>query len=326
MIYWNDTGTVAGIRLFLIVTSMILGGIAAIATVAAYFGSTWWLFDYAANLRWYLFWILVVASIVYSLTARGWLLIVFVAALILNATVIVPLWLGSQPESTGEESLRIAHVDVAGGFDDRDAAIDWFAAVEADLLLIANGSTVITNALAEDGSDWIVLEQPELDNTVGQIILAKQDWDVAQMPTGAGTDTVYRITAGDDRSYEVLTAWGPTATNEEDADRLAARISTIGSLTDQASNPVIVVGNLGATVWTSGMKDLLSTTELRNALDGEGYVSTSNASGWLVVGGWLGLPLDVVLMTDQVTPLTFEAGPDISSDHLPIQVTVAPTR
>jgi hypothetical protein len=72
--------------LFLIVASAIVGVLATLATALAFFGSAWWGFDWLANLRWYLLWMLVIAAIIYSLTAKGWLLVVFVVALGIQPT------------------------------------------------------------------------------------------------------------------------------------------------------------------------------------------------------------------------------------------------
>ncbi len=325
MIYWNDTGTVAGIRLFLVVGSLILGGIAAIATVVAFFGSTWWLFDYLANYRWYLFWILVFASVVYALTAKGWMLIILIVAAVINAALIVPMWFGSQPESSGENSLRIVQVDATGGFDERDDAFEWFIESNADVLIIAGASSVLTAAVATDDTAWIVLLEPEVENTAGLVILGKQLWDVAVMPTGVDGDTVVRVSAGEAGSaFDIITAWGPMASSSEKAERLEARLETVKTLTESSTRPVVVIGNLGATIWTSGVRDLLGTTELRDATKGSGYLSTSRASGIPVIGGWLGLPLDVVLMTNGATPIELTTGPDISAGHLPVTVLVGP--
>ncbi len=326
MIGWTDTGTVAGFRLFLVVASMIIGGLAAISTVLAFFGSTWWPFDYLANLRWYFLWILLFASIIYSLTAKGWLLIVFIAALAVNGSLIAPLWIDSQPEATGENSIHVVHLDATGGFDDRNAATSWLIESEADIVLIAGGTSEIINRVVTSDSGWIALVAPEIENTAGQIILAKQEWDIAVTPTGEGADAVLRITVGDTSSaYDIITAWGPIASSAENADRLQARLDTIKAVMQTATNPVVVIGNVGATLWTHGMRDLVSTTDLRDAAKGEGYLSTSNVSGLRIVGGWLGLPLDVVLMTSDITPISLNTGPDVGAENLPVSVIFGPT-
>ncbi|MCZ7532467.1 MAG: endonuclease/exonuclease/phosphatase family protein [Acidimicrobiia bacterium] len=326
MITWTDTGTVAGFRLALIFGSMILGGLAALATVVAFFGSTWWVFDYLANLRWYLLWILLVSAVVYALSAKGWMLIILVAALIANAVVMLPLWTGSQPESTGEDSLAIVHLDASGGFSNRNQATDWLRESDADLLLISSGTSTIVEQVAQIDTDWMVLLEPEIENTAGMIVLARTAWEVAVTPTGVGTDTVVRITTDSaGRVYEIVTAAGPTAASSSDAERLSARLDTIRAITASATHPVVVVGNLGATRWTYGMRDLLSNTDLRDATEGKGYLSTTNASRFPVIGGWLGLPLDVVLMTSTITPIDLKTGPDISAGQLPVSFTVGPT-
>ncbi len=326
MIAWNDTGTVAGFRLALIFGSMILGGLAALATVVAFFGSTWWLFDYLANLRWYLLWILLISAVVYALSAKGWMLIALVAALIVNAFVMLPMWTGSQPESTGEDSLAIVHLDASGGFSDRKEATDWLKESDADLIIISSGTSTIVEQVAPADTGWMVLLEPEIANTAGTIVLARTAWEVAVTPTGVGTDTVIRVTADSaGLVYEVVTASGPTATSSAKAERLSARLDTIRAITASATHPVVVVGNLGATRWTYGMRDLVANTDLRDATEGKGYLSTTNASSFPVIGGWLGLPLDVVLMTSSITPIELETGPDISADQLPVSVTVGPT-
>lgn len=326
MIAWTDTGTVAGFRLFLIVASAIVGGLATLATALAFFGSAWWGFDWLANLRWYLLWFLLIAAVIYSLTARGWLLIVFIAALGVNVLLILPLWIGSQPQSTGEDSIAVAHLDAAGGFDDRASAVEWLRSVEADVLLISQGSSVTVDQLTGEGSEWMVLLEPEIENAAGHVVLGTQPWDVAVTPTGVGTDVVVRVSVGSGEvTYDIITAYGPTATNGTDADRLAARIDTIASLADSAANPVVVIGNLGATRWTTGMRSLLSDTDLRDATEGKGYLATSTSSDLPIVGGWIGLPLDIVFMSGGATPITIETGPDLTAAHLPVRVVVGPS-
>ena len=40
---WGDTGTLAGMRMFIWLAALIVGLLAAAATVAAFFGDIWWL-------------------------------------------------------------------------------------------------------------------------------------------------------------------------------------------------------------------------------------------------------------------------------------------
>jgi hypothetical protein len=72
------------------------------------------------------------------------------------------------------------------------------------------------------------------------------------------------------------------------------------------------------------MTTLRDASDLRDATEGSGYLSTSPVYGIPIIGGWLGLPVDVVLMTDGITPLELTTGPDIGAEHLPVTVVVGP--
>ncbi len=160
MMPWGDTGTLAGLRLAVWVAAFIFGILTAIATIAAFFGDAWWLFDYLANLRWWLFWISLLSAVVYGMLNRGFLILVFVGAMAVNAVALVPMWLGSQPDSTGENSLHIVSIDGTGGYTDRQGALNWITGTDADLILIAGGTNVIADALLRADPTLLVLLQP----------------------------------------------------------------------------------------------------------------------------------------------------------------------
>ncbi len=326
MMPWGDTGTLAGLRLSIWAAAFSIGILAAIATAAAFFGDTWWLFDYLANLRWYLLWVSLLSAVIYGMLNRGFLVLVFVAAMVVNAATIVPMWLGSQPESTGENSLLVVYVDGTGGYADRQTALNWLTQTDADLILIAGATDVVANAMVRADPTLFILLEPEVSGVAGNVVLGRQQWDVAVTPTGASNDVVVRITVGNGTgAFDVITASGPTAWGQTKADRLEARLETIVTLASDAQNPVVVIGNLGTTRWTHDMRTLLATSELRDATKGEGYLSTSNVSDMWIIGGWLGLPLDLVLMSPDATPIEFTTGPDIGANHLPVTVLVGPT-
>lgn len=325
MISYNETGVLAGLRTALIITLFIGGGLGVVFTLAAFFGSTWWLFDYAANFRWHLFWGLIAATIVYTLVARGIAWIVFLAAALVNAWLIVPLWMGTQPAATGEDGIRVVHADVYPGVDDSDFLLRWLYESDADLILVAGTTADRVRPLIADGSPYSIVASPDRPDAPGIVALGTEDWPVDITYTEGLAEPVYRITVGSNGEViDVVTAWGDLASNSKEADRLAARLDAVTVAVTSASHPVAVIGDLGATRWTHGMATLRDTTDMRDATEGFGYLSTWPVSDFLLVGGWIGIPVDVVLMTDEITPLELETGPDIGADHLPMTVVIGP--
>lgn len=325
MIGYNSTGAMAGIRTALIVFIFLGGGFAVILTAAAFFGDKWWLFDYAANFRWLLFWFLLVMAIIYTLTARGIASIVFLVAALVNGWLVVPLWMGTQPAATGEDGIRVVHADLYPRVDDTDVILDWFRDSEADLIIVAGSTADRMEPLTEGESAYTILAAPEKEGQSGIVILGTESWPVEATLSSVHAETVYRITVGaNGQSVDFVTTWGDLGSNSKNADRLATRLEAVTAAVESATRPVSVIGNIGATRWTNGMETMRTDTGLRDATEGSGYQSTWPVSSIPVVGGWIGIPLDVVLMTDEITPLEFTTGPDIGAGHLPLTVLVGP--
>jgi len=322
---YNETGLLAGLRTALIILLVAGGGIAVVLTIGTLFGDKWWLFDYASNYRWLLFWGLLFAAIVYTLIARGIAAIIFLAAALLNAWLIAPLWLGDQPAATGEDGVRIVHADLYPSVTDRDHVRRWLAGTEADLILVAGTTFERMDPLTLDDSPYTILAAPIVVGNAGIVILGTQEWPVEVFHTEFYAEPVYRITVGSNgQTINVVTTWGELNSDSDKAEKLAARLATVSAAVASSPHPVAVIGNLGATRWTHEMTTLRDTSDLRDATEGSGYLSTSPVYGIPIIGGWLGLPVDVVLMTDGITPLELTTGPDIGAEHLPVTVVVGP--
>jgi hypothetical protein len=325
MISYNETGFVAGMRTALIILLFFGGGIASLLSVAAFFGETWWLFDYIANFRWALMWGLLAATIIYTLVARGFATIIFLVAALLNAWLIAPLWLGDQPAATGEDGVRIVHANVYPGVADGGFMLRWFLETEADLILVAGTTADRVEALTDEGFPYTIIAEPSIPGDPGIVILGTEDWPVEVTFTEVYAEPVYNVTIGaNGETINVVTTWGDLASNQAKADRLEARLATVSAAIESSPHPVTVIGDLGATRWTHGMRTMRDTVGVRDATEGSGYLSTSPVSGLPLIGGWIGLPIDVVLMTEEITPLELSTGPDIGANHLPVTVVVGP--
>lgn len=325
MISYNETGVLAGLRTALIIILFIGGGIAVALTVAAFFGDTWWFFDFVANFRWHLFWGLIGAAILYTLVARGIASIVFLAAALVNAWLIVPLWFGTQPAATGEDGVRVVHADIYPGVDDSVFLMRWLFESDADLILVAGTTADRLKPLFADDSPYSILVSPDRPDVPGIVAVGTKMWPVEVTYTEGLAEPVYRITVGaNGETIDVVTTWGDLASNSKDAHRLAARLEAVSAAINSASHPVVVIGDLGATRWTHGMAALRDTTGVRDATEGSGYLSTWPVSEIPLLGGWIGIPIDVVLMTDEITLLELSTGPDIGAGHLPLTVVIGP--
>jgi endonuclease/exonuclease/phosphatase (EEP) superfamily protein YafD len=324
---YNQTGLGSGLRTALIIITLGLGGFVSVATIASFFGGLWWVFDLAANFRWQMMWIALISAIIYALTAKGIATIVFIAAAVINAFVIAPLWIGSQPAGTGEDGVTIVQIDMFGGVQDTEHLLRWLFDSKADVIVASGVTTDRMLPLTVEGSPYRILIGPESADHSGQVILAREDLPVSTATTEGFDEPVYTVSVpSGNTTIDLITAWGRIASDSTRAMQLEARLATIEANIEQTTNSVLVVGDLGATRFTSGMRSLRSTTGIRDATEGSGYLSTWPVSDWPIIGGWIGVPIDVVLMSADITPLDLSTGPDIGVSHLPVTVTVGPTQ
>ena len=301
-----------------------IGGFVTVATVLAFFGNAWWLFDYLANFRWHFMWIGLICTIVYALAARGLVGIGFAIAVAINAFLIAPLYIGNQPASTGEDAVKVVTVDMRGGVDDGERALRFLFDSDAQVIIVSGVTTERIDPIIVEGSPYQIIANPPEDTT-GIVVLAQDAYSVSERRTPTFDEAVLSISVpAGSGTVDVVTSWGFVGSDSTRAEALDERFTLIAEVAAASDRPVAVVGNLGATRWTAPMRALLGDTGLRDAMEGRGYLSTWPVSDFPLIGGWIGIPVDVVLMSPELTPLSLVTGPDIGAHHLPVTTIIGP--
>ena len=81
---------------------------------------------------------------------------------------------------------------------------------------------------------------------------------------------------------------------------------------------VVVAGDLNSTLWSPRYSEFMSSSGLINTRQGKGIYPSWSAGG--IIGDLLQIPLDHVLVTDNIHTQKFEKLGSINSDHFPIYV------
>jgi len=113
-----------------------------------------------------------------------------------------------------------------------------------------------------------------------------------------------------------LTAWHPMPPiSQYDHTKRNHQLLALAKKAKASGQPAIVAGDFNATPWSSAFSKL-DQAGLRRA---SGLTPT-----WPAVGrGWMGIPIDHVLVTSQWSIVEREVGPNLGSDHLPVLVRIA---
>lgn len=87
----------------------------------------------------------------------------------------------------------------------------------------------------------------------------------------------------------------------------------IGNYVAQLKKPVVLIGDLNATMWSPYYKSMIQRSGLRNTRAGFGILPTI---GPLLP--WGGIPFDHCLVSPKIKVLNTRTGKDVGSDHLPL--------
>jgi len=289
-----------------------------IVTVAGWWGDWHWLLDLTSHFR--VHWLIVslAGAFLCLRPLRPAPLIVLLAAAAANAWVVAPYWLptAASPTPSTAMPVRVVALNVRRVNRDtarsiahlRERAADVVAVIEID----ARWAAVLSDL--DDLYPHRMIE-PRDDN-LGIALLSRWPLADARRAEFGGSQRPNMLArvlhpAG---SFLFVATHPYPPLNAATTAAIAAQLGGIGDLVAAEAGPCIVAGDLNATPWSAGFRRLVSRGGLRDTALGRGVVATWNARLPLP-----GIPIDHVLVTPDVVVLDHRVGPDVGSDHLPVE-------
>lgn len=305
--------TVAGVAL------VTIGFGATLATFLGFFGDTWWAFDVLANFRLQFAIVLFGVAALYGLVMSRGAAFVFLVVALVNVALIVPLYVGSPVEATGVDEITLVSFNVRTSSAARDQVMRWIEGTDADVVFILESSAEWERSSAAAAFEYSIQSELPDDRRFSITVLAKDDVNTELLRLGTGRDPVIRVEVSLENRPLVIYAVHPRpATSEAGAEMHNSLLEQVAELVDDEVDPVIVIGDLNATPWSSAFRALESDAGLVNSLDGFGLQPTW--PGNLPFG--LTIPIDHMLHTSELTTVDRSVGPSLGSDHRPLVVTV----
>ncbi len=306
------------IRLALLVPGIALAAI----SLLGFFGEWFWPFDLLASFRLQYFVALAVLAAGLVLAGeRRWALALGAVAMA-NGALILPLYVGSPAPPAGDERLQIVSFNIQLSHPRRQ--LGWIMEDDPDLVLLFESSRLAEEALTDLVDGYVVLSGIRADRNYGLTVLARQDLVDAglvlvNVANPGSEDSVRLNVPFGDGSISVFGIHPPSPSNPFRTPHRDQFLERAGRAVADVEGPVVVVGDFNATPWSHGFRLLSNTSGLKNSQVGFGYGGTWPAS----LPALLRIPLDHLLHSDHLTTVSREVGPELSSDHLPIRVTLA---
>ncbi|QDU37935.1 Endonuclease/Exonuclease/phosphatase family protein [Maioricimonas rarisocia] len=237
------------------------------------------------------------------------------AVVLINAGCIAPLF-GTSPASVtaGTTPLKVIAVNVHVMNRNHAPLQEWVRSEQPDVIIVSELSTAWSTAM-DELSDLLPHQFERLDNGNGGLGLysrfpiEESEWHLLGDVNYAGRIRItvdgVPVTLFGVHTYAPFHRWM--------SEMRDYQFGQLADLVNQTDTRVIVAGDLNATTWSAGLKQMLAATGLIDTRVGFGLQPTWPDAAWP-----LRIAIDHCLVSDGITTVDRQVGPAIGSDHFPI--------
>lgn len=292
-------------------------GLAAV-TLAGFAGRWHWLLDLTSHFRWYL---LLATLVWFAITARrrSWLATAcLVIAIVANAWAILPYWLPATGTVATGDQLTIISLNLHIENTDKERTLAYLRLRDADVVVLLELDHAWADAIAELATLYRYQVVEPWHDPFGIAVLSKLPLTEPRVEELAGGSPTILTGLPLGKAGCLLVAAHPLSPTSADwSARRNAQLAAMGALAASDPRPVIVVGDFNTTPWGFGFRQLVAPRGLRDSALGRGVQSTWPAQHWAPR-----IPIDHVVVSREISVVSRFVGPDVGSDHLPIEATL----
>jgi endonuclease/exonuclease/phosphatase (EEP) superfamily protein YafD len=296
--------------------------IICLLSLVSFLGSSFWMFDEMAQFRMQYAAALLVAALAFGVRRRFKAALGSAAFAALNLAIILPYCFtgrGAAPAASAGPTLRVILLNVHTENHQYDRVEQFVRGARADVLILEEVDHRWMQQLERlhDVFPWSCAE-PQSDN-FGIALFSRlpltnaaiREFGSAQVPSVCAEIIV-------DGKPLMLVATHPVPPGSAENARLRnEQLEVIADFVAAQAEPIILVGDLNTTPWSSSFRRLVKQSGLTDSFRGSGYQPT-----WPAPLAMLGIPLDHCLVSPELAVVDRRRGPHVGSDHLPLLIEI----
>lgn len=290
----------------------ILWALLALATIFTYWQAPF-LLTLASAFRFQLFLLLVAASIPPLLTAPKRTKPVILGVPFAIGMTFAGYFLPVDTDALQGPTLRVAVANVYAGNHDLTRLKVWLEENPCDVVGILEVGPHHVSALREMGYEHLLLE-PRSNNFGIALLSREKPLEATVLERETPFPTIFAEYEG----WEVLLTHPVPPINRELRVIGDEQVVRLAKLVKETSKPTLFMGDLNATGWDARV-DALKEAGFRDARLGFGVIPT-----WPTNRPLLGIPIDHIFHDQHWAVEDCRRGPDIGSDHFPLQAELHP--
>lgn len=290
--------------------------------VAPFFNDYHWTIDLASHFQVQAAFCLVVFLLITLLARKFGSFVIILLILALPLYHLQPLVKSeTNITSPSPQSIKVTVLNVLTSNNEKEAVSTFLKTVDSDIVALCETDQLWTEHLTKELKDLYPhhLSDPSGDN-FGALILSKFPLTKSgrQHLTEDEKVLLHAAMATPLGPIRIFCAHPTPPVGGELSENRNTYLADLTKLALSSDIPVIVAGDLNATRWSAAYRHLVETADLRDLSDGKGFFPTWNPFNFLLTS----LHIDHLLTSKSLAASSYEAGPDIGSDHRAVTATI----
>ncbi|HRW10895.1 MAG TPA: endonuclease/exonuclease/phosphatase family protein [Caldilineaceae bacterium] len=249
------------------------------------------------------------------------LLLVPALALLVNLYLVVPFFLppssATAHAAADGSALRLMALNISTSNAGYEKVVTLIRARQPDLVFMSEVREDLLAVLrTELTAEYPYLHAEPSRMTLGVAFLSRRPFLQVEtvMPGGRGRRYLRAVIDWQGQPVTVVGIHPLPPMRGAWAESRNSEIALMGEVANATAEPFVLLGDLNASPWSTPMRRLMASTDLRYAMQGYGVWPT-----WRLAGPLLAAPLDYVLVSPAWQVVDYVEGGDIGSDHVPVQ-------
>ena len=304
---------------------LLVTAAAGLATLSAFFGHAWWIFDLFSNLHPQYCVVLAGAGLIFILRRRWWLSLPAWLFAAINLALLLPYYVGAPAAQASGPTMRLLLSNVYSFRPDLDEVMVLVETADPDVVVLLEMIPAHWRQVQALATEYPYLfNEPLITGTAVFSRIPLEELQPQLFLNGGRIDVLLRL-QWQERPLTVLASHARAATTLVKVNQRNAHLRDLAALVAAESGSVIVAGDLNVSPWSVYFREFLRESGLQDGRRGRGIKPTWPAPQFSPLSGLILTPYDHFLASAGVAIHDYRVGPFVGSDHYPLVIDFALT-
>ena len=285
-------------------------------SLLGYLGRFHWLLDLFSHFRVQYLQLCLIPFVIALWTRRNKRAGALVLLVCLNYTFVLPLYFG-KPSPPNEKPIRAMLINLHAENGNTEHVLDVIKMAAPDILLLEEVTPKWAHELEVLNTTYRFRIAEPRDGCFGITLLSKVPLEHSEVVEigDAGVPSIITEAHFPKGVVSIIGTHPLPPVGADYAEQRNTQLAALPGYVKEQKYPVLLIGDLNTTPWSSYFRTLEEESGLKNSMQGFGHQPS-----WPSGMPFLRIPLDHMLHAEEITIHNRMIGPKVGSDHLPVIV------